>query len=215
MPEGPAGHVLRDRLLGIGSEIWSAPAGPVQHAAAVALNEPPDITERIARSRSLHATVAHAVAGRFAAARLLVPTPEAAFYLYPDFAPWREHLRGRFGIASGAGRGPPPARQVRGPACCPRAAFGEDAGALRVRVATSLLYGETVEQRECALAAAQPLALPWIPAALARIDEVLADLARSRRPVTGRRHVTERRSRRRVTGHVAAPLDALIPGWSM
>jgi hypothetical protein len=34
-----------------------------------------------------------------------------------------------------------------------------------------------VEQRECALAAAQPLALPWISAALARIDEVLADLA--------------------------------------
>jgi aspartate aminotransferase len=176
LPDSPAGHALRDRLLGIGSEIWSAPSVPIQHAAAVAFHEPPDITERIARSRSLHATVAHAVAGRFAAARLLVPTPEAAFYLYPDFAPWREHLRGRFGIATGAAL----ARHLLdryGVGVLPASTFGEDAGALRVRVATSLLYGETVEQRECALAAAQPLALPWISAALARIDEVLADLA--------------------------------------
>ena len=105
-----------------------------------------------------------------------MPTPEAAFYLYPDFAPWREHLRGRFGIATGAGL----ARHLLdryGVGVLPASTFGEDAGALRVRVATSLLYGETVEQRECALAAAQPLALPWISAALARIDEVLADLA--------------------------------------
>jgi aspartate aminotransferase len=176
LPNSPAGRGLRDRLLGIGSEIWSAPSVPIQHAAAVAFNEPPEITERIARSRSLHATVAHAVAGRYAAARLLVPTPEAAFYLYPDFAPWREHLRGRFGIATGAGL----ARHLLdryGVGVLPASTFGEDAGTLRVRVATSLLYGEVVEQRERALAAAQPLALPWIFAALARIDEVLADLA--------------------------------------
>ena len=44
-------------------------------------------------------------------------------------------------------------------------------------MATGLLYGETEEERECALAAPDPLALPWIAAALARLAEVLAGLA--------------------------------------
>jgi aspartate aminotransferase len=176
LPDSPAGHGLRDRLLGIGSEIWSAASAPIQQAAALAFTEPPDLTERIARSRSLHSIVAHAVASRFAAAGLLVPAPEAAFYLYPDFAPWREHLRGSHSITAGAGL----ARRLLdryGMGVLPASAFGEDADVLRVRVATGLLYGETTVQRERALTAADPLALPWISAALARIDEILADLA--------------------------------------
>jgi aspartate aminotransferase len=176
LPDGPAGRGLRDRLLGIASEIWSAPSVPIQQAAALAFTEPPDITERMARSRSLHRAVAHAVAGRFAAAGLLVPAPEAAFYLYPDFAPWREHLRGGYGIATGADL----ARHLLdrcGMGVLPASAFGEDASALRVRVATGLLYGETAAQRERALAAGAPLELPWISAALARIEEILDGLA--------------------------------------
>jgi hypothetical protein len=46
-----------------------------------------------------------------------------------------------------------------------------------MRVATALLYGETVEQREMALEADDPLTLPWIVAALNRIEDVMADLA--------------------------------------
>ena len=42
---------------------------------------------------------------------------------------------------------------------------------------TSLLYGETSEQQERALAAPDPLVLPWIAAALARLAVILADLA--------------------------------------
>jgi aspartate aminotransferase len=120
--------------------------------------------------------VAHAAAARFAAAGLVVPTPEAAFYLYPDFAPWREHLRADYGISTGAGL----ARHLLdrcGMGVLPASAFGEPASALRVRVATGLLYGETAAQREQALTAADPLTLPWIAAALARIEHILADLA--------------------------------------
>ena len=43
--------------------------------------------------------------------------------------------------------------------------------------ATGLLYGENDEQREAALQAAEPLALPWISAALDRFGKILADLA--------------------------------------
>jgi hypothetical protein len=58
----------------------------------------------------------------------------------------------------------------------PASAFGEDDGALRLRLATGLLYGETDQQRTAALFAADPLGLPWIGSALDRLAEILADL---------------------------------------
>jgi aspartate aminotransferase len=58
----------------------------------------------------------------------------------------------------------------------PGSAFGDEQGALRLRVATGMLYGETDRQRETALAAAAPTAVPWIASALTRIEEVLTDL---------------------------------------
>ena len=175
LPDGPPGRVLRDRLLGIASEIWSAPAGPMQQVAALAFSEPPEITERIQRSRCLHATVCRAVAATFAAAGVAVPAPQAAFYTYPDFAPWREHLAGRHGVVTGAGLATH-LLDAYGMCVLPGSAFGEEDGALRLRVATSLLYGETSEQQERALAAPDPLVLPWIAAALARLEQILASL---------------------------------------
>jgi aspartate aminotransferase len=176
LPEGPHGDGLRDRLLGIVSEIWSAPSAPIQQAAAYAFSEPAEITDRITRSRRLHATIARAVAGQCAAAGLLVPAPQAAFYLYPDFEPWREHLSARHRISTGtdlAGH----LLERYGAGVLPASAFGEPERALRVRVATGLLYGDTDEQREAALTASDPLTLPWISATLTRIGEILADLA--------------------------------------
>ena len=176
MPDGRLGRVLRDRLLGVGSEIWSAPAGPIQEAAALAFSEPPQITDRVRRSRRLHAAVCCAVAATFAAAGLAVPAPRAAFYTYPDFAPWRKHLARRYGVTTGADL----ARHLLdayGMGVLPASAFGERDSALRLRVATGLLYGETDSERERALAAPDPLTLPWIADSLARLADILADLA--------------------------------------
>jgi aspartate aminotransferase len=174
LPDGPLGPALRERLLGVGSEIWSAPAAPIQQAAAYAFGEPHEIGVRISRSRSLHATVARAVADRFRAAGLPVPAPQAAFYLYPDFNPWREWLRARHQVRTGADLAAVLLERY-GAGVLPASAFGEDPAALRVRVATGLLYGDTDEQREETLAAADPVALPWVAAALDRIGAMLAD----------------------------------------
>ena len=176
LPDGPLGAGLHDRLLGIASEIWSAAAGPVQEAAALAFREPPELTQRIARSRSLHEAFSRAVAGRFAAAGVIVPEPQAAFYLYPDFGPWREHLAARHDVTTGAGLAAHLLERYR-VGVLPASAFGEDEPALRMRVATSLLYGDDDAQRERALASADPVSLPWIAASLRRLDDVLADLA--------------------------------------
>jgi aspartate aminotransferase len=176
LPEGPLGTWLRGQLVAIGSEIWSAPAAPIQQAAALAFSEPNDLLERVRQSRSLHASVSRAVAGTCRAAGLDVPQPQASFYVYPDFEPWRDHLARRHGVTTSAGLAGLLLDRY-GAGTLPGSAFGEPDGALRLRLATGLLYGEDDEQQEAALAAAEPLALPWIAAELARLGEILADLA--------------------------------------
>jgi aspartate aminotransferase len=175
LPAGGFGRDLRDRLLGIGSEIWSAPAGPVQQAAALAFSEPPELAERVALSRRLHRSVAQAVAHRFAGAGAEVPAPQAAFYLYPDFSPLADVLLERHGITSDESLAAVLLHEY-GVGVLPGSAFGEDGGRLRLRVATAMLYGDTDEKRHAALNSADPCSLPWIAGSLARLEEVLADL---------------------------------------
>ena len=182
MPEGPSGRWLRRALLGVASEIWSAPAAPVQHAAALAFTEPPAITGRIAASRALHARIAAAVAARCAAAGLIVPAPQAGFYVYPDFEPWRGYLHDRHQVTTSAAL----ARLLLhryGVATLPGSAFGEPPAALRLRLATALLYGDSPQQQEAALAAPDPTTLPWIAAALTQLSHTLTDLASGMVPV--------------------------------
>lgn len=181
MPAGPLGGRLRKALLGIGSEIWSAPAAPVQHAAALAFTEPTPICERIAASRALHGATARAVAAVCANAGLIVPPPQAGFYLYPDFEPWRDHLRRAHQVTTSAGLAWLLLDRY-GAATLPASAFGEPPGRLRLRLATALLYGHSHEQQEAALAAADPTTLPPISAALATLSQILADLSS---PATG------------------------------
>ena len=175
LPAGGFGRDLRDRLLGIGSEIWSAPAGPVQQAATLAFTEPPELAERVALSRRLHGSVARAVGRRFAAAGAAVPAPQAAFYLYPDFSPLADVLLGRHGITSDEGLAGMLLHEY-GVGVLPGSAFGEESGRLRLRVATAMLYGDTDAERHAALNSADPCSLPWIAASLDRLEEVLADL---------------------------------------
>ncbi|GAA2002753.1 aminotransferase class I/II-fold pyridoxal phosphate-dependent enzyme [Nocardiopsis rhodophaea] len=175
LPDSDIGHRLHSDLLGVASEIWSTPATPVQQAATYAFGEPAEITDHIARSRRLHGLVARAVADRFVSVGALVAPPQGGFYLYPDFEGLKESLAADHGVTTG----PELCALLLdsyGMGTLPAAEFGEDAGALRMRVATSLLYGETEAQRYSALAADDPLALPWIRAHLDRLDGVLDQL---------------------------------------
>jgi aspartate aminotransferase len=176
LPDSKTGRTLWERLMGVASEIWSAAPVPVQHAAAVAFTEPAELAERVRASRSLHAVVARAAHAACADAGLTIAVPQAGFYLYPDFAPLQEQLAHRFGVRSAAGLAAILLDRY-GAATLPGSAFGDDAGALRLRLATGMLYGEDDERREAALDASDPLQLPWIRASLDRLADVLADLA--------------------------------------
>ena len=102
---------------------------------------------------------------------------QAAFYLYPDFSPLADVLLERHGITSDEGLAAVLLHKY-GVGVLPGSAFGEKSGRLRLRVATSLLYGATDAERLAALNSADPCSLPWIAASLARLEEVLTDLGR-------------------------------------
>jgi aspartate aminotransferase len=176
MPDGRAGQTLCSRLSGIASEIWSAAPVPVQQAAAVAFAEPAELAEYVGRARRLHAAVARETARVFAAAGVNVATPQAAFYLYPDFAPWRAHLADKYEVTSAASLAALLLERY-GAGTLPGSAFGDDPAALRLRIATGLLYGDSDDQRETALSAPDPVRVPWIAAAMARLAEILSDLS--------------------------------------
>ncbi|MFC5143308.1 pyridoxal phosphate-dependent aminotransferase [Streptomyces aureoversilis] len=175
LPDSDTGRALHARLTGIASQIWSSAAAPVQAAAAYAFGETPGIVEHVAASRRLHAAVAREVAARFVAAGAGLAPVRATCYLYPDFEPLREHLGRAHGVHTGAGLADLLLTRY-GVGVLPAEAFGEEPRTLRLRAATSRLYGDTEEQRTAALNAADPLALPWIRASLDRVEEVLAGL---------------------------------------
>jgi aspartate aminotransferase len=177
---------LREALLGTCSEIWSAPAAPVQAAAALAFTEPPEILARVARSRRLHGTIARAVASVFTAAGVPAAPPRGAFYLYPDFAAHRRTLLHRFGVRTSADLAGVLLSHY-GVGVLPGSAFGDPDKALRLRVATSRLYGEAEWQQEEALAADDPAALPWIADALDWLDRTLTSITALGSRLTPRR----------------------------
>ncbi|MFE3450909.1 pyridoxal phosphate-dependent aminotransferase [Nonomuraea sp. NPDC059194] len=170
LPDGPRG--LLDSLLAIASEIWSAPAAPVQQAAAYAFTEPAELVERVARSRRLHSVVVNAVHAAFVEAGATVPAPQGGFYLYPDLG----YLR-----AGGSAEVTKLLIEDHGIGVLPGHAFGDDPSAARVRVATSLLYGESQDERLAALTASDPLSMPWIAANLDHLKRGLHDLSVQRR----------------------------------
>ncbi|MET8948457.1 aminotransferase class I/II-fold pyridoxal phosphate-dependent enzyme [Streptomyces sp. NPDC004542] len=174
-PEGAWGRRIRDGVVSAASEVWSTLAGPMQEVAAYAFAEPPEIRGRLAACARLHGVVAREVHRIVVAAGAVCRPPTGAFYVYPDFEPLRgrlaalgvtdslslhRHLLDAHGVVVLAGHH-----------------LGDDEEALRFKAATSMLYGETAEQQEESLAAADPLVLPHVSGVLTRLEETFAKLA--------------------------------------
>jgi aspartate aminotransferase len=177
-PSGDGGRRLTQDVTSIGSEVWSCLPAPIEAAAVVAYDEPEELLEFVAAARTLHRTVGRAAFDVVAAAGLDCRPPTAAFYLYPDFSPMREQLS-EHGITNSVGLAEHLLERFA-IAVLPGTAFGDDAG-LRTRMASSLLYGETEDERWEALAAGEEAAaLPRVRLALQAVSEALLTLAEGR-----------------------------------
>jgi aspartate aminotransferase len=174
LPASAWGERTRAELLGVASEVWSCLAAPMQHVAAYVLDDPALVRAHIARSRRLHAMVARAAHTVVIGAGARCRPPAGGFYLYPDLAPFRRRLAAR-GITDGRGLADA-LLDAHGVAVLPGVAFGESPTALRFRMATSLLYGQTDAMRWLALGGDEPTRLPWIADGLTWLGDALAAL---------------------------------------
>ncbi|MER5390438.1 pyridoxal phosphate-dependent aminotransferase [Saccharopolyspora sp. NPDC002686] len=174
MPAGELGRSTTERIVGIASEIWSSLAMPMQAAAEFVLSEPTSVTDHVAACRRLHAAVSSAVHSAFVEAGAECRTPSAAFYVYPDFEQLRPELTSA-GIRTGAELADA-LLDNHGVGVLAGEHFGDTPSAYRFRVASSLLYGETEDQRWQALRSENPVELPWIADALDRLRTALRSL---------------------------------------
>ncbi|QWF85106.1 pyridoxal phosphate-dependent aminotransferase [Amycolatopsis sp. CA-230715] len=173
-PDTGKGRWLRSRVLGVGSEIWSTLAGPMQEVAVHALSEPDEVVAHLSASVRLHGSVAAAVHAIVTEAGAVCRRPTGGFYVYPDFeqaravlaaksvtdsASLQEYLIERLGVAVLGGHH-----------------LGDVPRCLRFRAATSMLYGETPAERWAALRAPDPVALPHVAAQLDTLRDAFARL---------------------------------------
>ncbi|MDX3137082.1 aminotransferase class I/II-fold pyridoxal phosphate-dependent enzyme [Streptomyces europaeiscabiei] len=163
-PANTDGTGLRDRVLDVLTALGARVATPVAAAAAYALDEPAPVTERLAAAVRLHARLAAAAHRAVVAAGALSLPPRAGRHLYADLAPLSSSL-----AAQGVGD----AQEAEdflgarlGTAAPGGHRFGDDLGALRVRLSTAPFLGTTDAERAQALEAPDPLELPHVERAL-------------------------------------------------
>lgn len=153
IPGGMAGKQLMTSLRALASEIWSSASTPMQEAAVVAYSPIAELTSYVKASARIHGYATSRLYETLTDAGALCPRPAGGFYLYPDFAPWREAL-----LERGVSTSEQLAHYLLDHwdiAALPGTAFGEEPQALRLRLATSMLYtpeeARSESEREAAL----------------------------------------------------------------
>nr|WP_168534207.1 aminotransferase class I/II-fold pyridoxal phosphate-dependent enzyme [Streptomyces sp. RPA4-2]QIY67662.1 aminotransferase class I/II-fold pyridoxal phosphate-dependent enzyme [Streptomyces sp. RPA4-2] len=172
-PVTDAGVLLRARVLDVLTVLGARVARPVAVAASYALGEPDAVTERLTAAVRLHARVADAVHRAVTGAGALARPPRAK-HLYVDLGPLRtaltahgvgdaqeleDFLTARLGMPAPGGH-----------------RFGDDLGALRVRLGTGPLFGASDEERAECLSSPSPLELPHVQRALTLLGSTFDDL---------------------------------------
>lgn len=167
VPDMLAGNLL-PRLLGVASETWSCVSSPVQYAATEAYAFGPEIQDYVAREREVLSLIGNTAAGRLNEAGVMTAAPEGGFYLFPDFAGWREQLAQR-GIHS-SDQLCTALLEEAGVALLPGTAFGMPGEALVARLSYVNFDGAESLQLDADL---QQIALPVL-AGIAAINHWLA-----------------------------------------
>jgi aspartate aminotransferase len=167
MPQTEFGSSLGAQLTDVGSEIWSGAAAPIQSVVAEALTEPPDLVQFVDSGRRLHCRVARALHATLEEAGAACRAPQGGFYLYPEL------VAPSFKTAPALAEFLLEQHEV---AVLPGDAFGDDPAALRFRLASSLLYGGSDDQRWEALGSERPEELPWVRSSLDRVGSAVASL---------------------------------------
>ncbi|MFI6863598.1 aminotransferase class I/II-fold pyridoxal phosphate-dependent enzyme [Streptomyces sp. NPDC050421] len=173
-PDTRRSAVRHARTLDILTALGALVAGPVAAAAAHALREPDAVTERVRRAAALQARVAAEAHRAVLASGALARPPQAGRHLYADLGPLRSQLAAR-GVTDSLELEEYLTDRLGAPVPGGHR-FGDELGALRVRLGTGSLLGSTAQQQTESLTAAEPLELPHVAAALSMFRAALDEL---------------------------------------
>ncbi|MFG1811792.1 aminotransferase class I/II-fold pyridoxal phosphate-dependent enzyme [Streptomyces sp. NPDC049040] len=155
-PATAHGSAWRRRTAAALATLRAVLPAPVAAATAYVLSEPPEVTELAAAATRLHARTAAAAYRAVTGTGAVCRPPRAGFQIYPmlrnpdlDAAAVEERLTAALGRPVPGGH-----------------RFGDDPAVPRVRITTGALHGSTESERRTTLAAADPLAVPHVAAAL-------------------------------------------------
>lgn len=143
-------------------------------AAAHALRELAAVTDRVRRAAALQAKVAAAAHRAVLASGALARPPQAGRHLYADLGPLRSRLANR-GVTDSLELEEYLTERLGAPTPGGHR-FGDELGALRVRLGTGTLLGSTPEQQLESLTAVAPLELPHVAEALSIFGTALDEL---------------------------------------
>ncbi|NWF26687.1 aminotransferase class I/II-fold pyridoxal phosphate-dependent enzyme [Streptomyces sp. PKU-EA00015] len=173
-PPGDEGAARRARTLDFLTALGAAVPAPLSAAAAHVLDEPPETAERAVRAAALHAQVAAAVHRAVLVAGAVSRPPQAGRHLYADLGPLRDRLAER-GVGDSMELeeylGDRLHMSVPG-----GHRFGDELGALRVRLSTGPLLGATADEQLAALDSPTPLELPHVERALNNLGSAFDEL---------------------------------------
>jgi aspartate aminotransferase len=88
-------HWLLKSMAVVASETFTSTSAPIQHAAVTAFHVEPEITEYLVHCRRVLRALGRRSARELRGAGIDVADPAGAFYLFPDFARFRESFRAR------------------------------------------------------------------------------------------------------------------------
>ncbi|MFE1529560.1 aminotransferase class I/II-fold pyridoxal phosphate-dependent enzyme [Streptomyces rochei] len=179
-PASAAGDGLHARVLDVLTALGARVAAPVAAAAGYVLGEPGPVTDRRSATVRLHARLAAAAHAAVVTAGATARPPQAGRHLYADLGPLRDAL-----AAEGVGDAQELEDLLTTRLGMPAPGghrFGDDLPSLRVRLATGpLLGGGTDERRAECLTSPDPLELPQVHSALARLKSVFGGLRDAQR----------------------------------
>ncbi|WP_405747992.1 aminotransferase class I/II-fold pyridoxal phosphate-dependent enzyme [Streptomyces sp. NBC_01525] len=170
-PAGERGAALRAVALGALTAASTPLPGPFADAAGYALGEPAAVRARTAAAARLHGTLAAALYRTLTAAGALCRPPHSGSHLYADLEPLRRHLSAA-GVTGAAAL----ERELAPWAARGGHRFGDDPGALRVRLSTDALLGPDADARRSVLDAPDPLRTAPVAEALTGLDRALTAL---------------------------------------
>lgn len=173
-PEGQVGTDLFHRVRSVASEVWSTLARPLVEAAEYALTEPSELVVHRTAAAHMQRTITEAVYRITVRSGATAPRPGGAFYVYPDFEHHRDELALRGVVDAPSLEAHLLERHQT--AVLGGHHFGDDPRRLRFRAATSLLCGRSASQVSETFTADNPLEIPHVSSALARVEDVFTKL---------------------------------------